>query len=337
MNGVAAKEFRVLVFQLAEKLSAADCESLRFIYGLPEGDRLAGRPGSGLEILKTLNRQGVYSDARGLGEVLRTAHREDLAMEAEDFRPFLDRGGTGAGLTTPCSLRGMCDANAARAGALAAELSVVSGRITDSGLPQEALGRIFGELEEMERAMKNLLERCEVVRRCCVDGQSLAAQGSDDVWKETSRLPPQSIPIPRWIGGHHSLERWTAGKHRWSHSATPPSQPLRCFSAHHVRSFSACDAIASCSQELPARARAESHCLEKRQSSHRMGKSSHLVSSSSSAASSPPPSAAAAGAISKTCSQEKPKLPKKPGIMPTVGDTLFLFLHVSWNSILCKM
>ena len=321
MNGAAAKEFRVLVFQLAEKLSAADCESLRFIYGLPEGDRLAGRPGSGLEILKTLNRQGVYCDARGLGEVLRTAHREDLAMEAEDFRPFLDRGGTGAGLTTPCSLRGMCDANAARAGALAAELRVVSGGITDSGLPQEMLGRIFRELEEMERAMKNLLERCEVVRRCCVDGQSLAAQGSDDVWKETSRLPPQSIPIPRWIGGHHSLEM--AGKHRGSHSAAPPSQPLRCFSAHHVRSFSACDVIASSSQELPARARAEGHCLEKRQSSHhhfhRMGTSSHLVSSSSSAASSPPPSTAAVGAISKTCSLEKPKLPKKPGIMPNCG------------------
>ena len=320
MNGVAAKEFRVLVFQLAEKLSAADCESLQFIYGLPEGDRLAGRPGSGLEILKTLNRQGVYCDARGLGEVLRTAHREDLAMEAEDFRPFLDRGGTGAGLTTPCSLRGMCDANAARAGALAAELRVVSGRITDSGLPQEALGRIFGELEEMERAMKNLLERCEVVRRCCVDGQSLATQGSDDIWKEMSRLPPQSIPIPRWIGCHCSLERWTAGKHRRSHSAAPPSQPLRCFSAHNVRSFSACDVIA---QELPARARAKSHCLEKRQSSHHhfhlMGMSSHLVSSSSSAASSPPPSAAAVGAISKTCSLKKPKLPKKPGIMPNCG------------------
>jgi hypothetical protein len=160
----SARDFRVLVFEIAEKLTYADCETLRFIYGLPEKNRETGA--ARLEVLRTLHRQGVFTDSRGLSEVLRTAHREDLVMEVESFKSS-PRSSTGSLSCSPVSseageyrsptqLRGICDANIAQANSLAAELGRVS---------RETLERLH---REVEQALQAALGRCETMMACCI-------------------------------------------------------------------------------------------------------------------------------------------------------------------------
>lgn len=203
------RDFRVLVFQVAEKLTLSDRDSLRYIYGLPGEERE-----SGLEILRVLNQKGIYSNARQLSDVLRTVHREDLAKIADSF------GTRPAAIAhhTPAQLRGKCDADIAQAKSVASELQKIRGFITNNGLSEEALGRIYHELGEMEREFQVLLLRCEIMHRCCtlattderkLDDETLVRDG-------TSRLghplcgaainKKVSVAIPLVISRSHSAE-----------------------------------------------------------------------------------------------------------------------------------
>ena len=185
----SARDFRVLVFEVAEKLAYSDCETLRFIYGLPEKTGAAR-----LEVLRTLHRQGVFTDPRGLAEVLRTAHREDLAMEVESYKWLSPHSSLCSPASSspvssesdllyfsPTQLRGMCDANTAQTNSLAAELGRVRESIpsSSSGVSRDALERLHRELLEVEGALQAALGRCENMKACCSMVRTVA--GDEDL------------------------------------------------------------------------------------------------------------------------------------------------------------
>ena len=73
-------QYRRLVSDAAQKLKAQDRQSLVFVYALPLDDK------DGITILSTLLMRGHFSaeaNPEGLVEVLKVAHRNDLAKEAE--------------------------------------------------------------------------------------------------------------------------------------------------------------------------------------------------------------------------------------------------------------
>ena len=309
MNG-GAREFRVLVFEMAERLTAADCDSLRFIYGLPK--RTAG-PAAGLEILKTLNRQGVYCDARGLGEVLRTAHREDLAAEAEAFRPSTIPAA--ARQQSPTQLRGKCDAATAQAGSLAGELRRVCAAIPDSGLPRETLEKVSRELQEVEEALQVLFGRCEVMKRCfgsTVSDSTAPPQPRGELGEEgENRVPRPSrpIPVPRRRRVELSCDGSSPmpGPTRRSH---PRSTDKKYLAAHHCRSFS-CDGPAHCWVEqstLSGRggtSSEEHHRTSRPRHYHHHHNHFFLATSTLVTTCSP--------SLTRSCSDDKPRPPEKPG------------------------
>ena len=75
-------QYRRLVSDAAQKLKAQDRQSLVFVYALPLDDK----DKDGITILSTLLMRGHFSaeaNPEGLVEVLKVAHRNDLAKEAE--------------------------------------------------------------------------------------------------------------------------------------------------------------------------------------------------------------------------------------------------------------
>ena len=75
-------QYRFLVSDAAQKLKAQDRQSLVFVYSLPLDDK----DKDGITILSTLLMRGHFSaesNPEGLVEVLKVAHRNDLAKEAE--------------------------------------------------------------------------------------------------------------------------------------------------------------------------------------------------------------------------------------------------------------
>ena len=160
-------DFRLLVFKIAEKLTSSDRQSLRYIYDLPEKDREGGS--ASLDILKTLNRKGYFSNVQELAEILKNAHREDLAKDVEThvLSPTFTRC-CRQERKSPAQLRGKCDANIAQANSIAAELKRVKDSLSNNSLAQESLDRLCYELVEVEQTLQALLGRCEVMHRCCM-------------------------------------------------------------------------------------------------------------------------------------------------------------------------
>ena len=245
MNTSAFRSFRVLVFEIAEKLTYSDCETLRFIYSLPEKDHETGA--ARLEVLRTLHRQGVFTDAQGLSEVLRTAHREDLAKEVDESSrsprpsscsPVTSERDWVMAQNSPTQLRGMCDANTAQANSLAAELGSVRESIPSSGLSRESLERLQRELVEVEQALQVMLGRCEMMKTCCSFRGTMTTEMSGDLATDQRKsLTLRPIPAPRRKG--NSL----GSSVRFSSGGEPAEGRRLCSTMpHHIRS-SSCDDI----------------------------------------------------------------------------------------------
>ena len=209
-------DFRLLVFKIAEKLTSSDRQSLHYIYDIPEKDRESGL--ASLDILKTLNRKGYFSNAQELAEILKNAHREDLVREVESYglNTTYSRG-CERERKSPAQLRGMCDANVAQVNSIATELRRVKDSLSNNGLAQESLDRLCHELSEVEQVLQGLLGRCEIMHRCCIPNaadetlrsspnkrqqeqkkqQQQLQRNTQQVTDEDRALALKSPPIPR--------------------------------------------------------------------------------------------------------------------------------------------
>ena len=291
----SAKDFRVLVFEIAEKLTYADCETLRFIHGLPEKNRETGA--AQLEVLRTLHRQGVFTDSRGLSEVLRTAHREDLVMEVECFKssprsstgsfscsPVSSEAGDLTAYRSPTQLRGLCDANVAQANSLAAELGRVRESVPRSGLSRETLERLYRELLEVEQALQAALGRCETMMTCCTVADSDSRR---DPWTTERKLPLRPVSAPR-VNRNSSAVLLSS-----THDSAEPT-------THHIRS-SSCDGLLDFHGGQGVRRQRYKISL------------GHTYYNQLSLATTNAQSDSSVLFMSRSCSNGRPKVPKKPG------------------------
>lgn len=252
MNG--ARQFRVLVCDMASKLARCDCETLRFIYGLPERDSETSE--SGLQILRSLYRQGVYSDAQGLSDLLRTIHREDLANEVEayDYSSAIrapshaaassssSSSSSSAGdISTAGELRIRCDASATLASSLMEELCNIRGEIPDSETtPLASLEGISRELTGVEEGLQTLITRCEAMKNYAELAYIDRRPEHERTATTRCRSSPRLIPSTRLRTNNSS-----------SFSSLPPARErlreehdgVKIYTTHHISGSPRCEGL----------------------------------------------------------------------------------------------